>query len=132
MPNPRRPAPQIEIWRSEVSRSFTPTEQVYTSPPISLPSFWKKILRRSFISSPLSLNKNSKAEGQNGDRTEMYDKGAGVHEGDRERESSLQFGSEESEDDVLRERRERLERAARLLRSGGKEKKEEEGRRDGG
>ena len=55
-------------------------------------------------------------------KTEMYEQageGLRVPEGERERGSSMEIGSfGESEVGGLRERRERLERAARLLNGG--------------
>jgi hypothetical protein len=127
---------RIEVWRKEVSASttsFTPTETKYIAPVIRQPSFWKKVLKKR--SRPSIRVEETKREGQNV-RTEMYDgreKGEGEGalrvpgDGDGERErsrggSSMEICSVESEMNGLKERRERLERAARLL--NGEAKKE--------
>jgi hypothetical protein len=145
LPKPKSPN-RIEVWRKEVSASttsFTPTEAEYIAPVIRQPSFWKKVLKKR--SRPSIRVEETKREGQNV-RTEMYDgreKGEGdaglrvPGNGDGERErsrggSSMEICSVESEMDGLKEKRERLERAARLLNG---EAKKEGGRRkqdDGG
>jgi hypothetical protein len=109
---------------------------------IRQPSFWKKVLKtRSW---PSIRVEETKREAQNV-RTEMYDgreKGEGdgglrvPGDGDGERErsrggSSMEICSVESEMNGLKERRERLERAARLLngepRKEGGSKKQDDG-----
>jgi hypothetical protein len=141
LPKPKSPN-RIEVWRKEVSASttsFTPTEAEYIAPVIRQPSFWKKVLKnRSRPSIRVEEAKRKvEDEGQNV-RTEMYDgreKGDGEGglrvpgdgDGDDRGGSSMEIGSVESEMNGLKERRERLERAARLL--DGEAKKE--GRRQG-
>jgi hypothetical protein len=138
LPKPKSPS-RIEVWRKEVSASttsFTPTEAEYIAPVIRQPSFWKKVLKKR---SRHSIRvEETKREGQNV-RTEMYDgrergegegglrvPGDGDGERERSRGSSMEICSVESEMDGLKERRERLERAARLLNG---EAKKEGGRR---
>ncbi|KAE8446933.1 hypothetical protein EG329_011564 [Mollisiaceae sp. DMI_Dod_QoI] len=98
--------------------------------------------RRSKIAT--KLKGKSAVEEVEGGRTEMYDrtpsprrKGSVQIPGEEERGSSMEVGSEncdvESEVAGLKERRERLERAARLLSDDArrKEKSRKEGRADG-
>jgi hypothetical protein len=144
LPKPKSPN-RIEVWRKEVSASttsFTPTKAEYIAPVIRQPSFWKKVLKKR--SRPSIRVEETKQEGQNV-RTEMYDgreRGEGdgglrvPGDGDGERErsrggSSMEICSVESEMNGLKERRERLERAARLLngeaKKGGSKKQDDNG-----
>jgi hypothetical protein len=129
----------IEVWRHEVSASFTPTEGEYLAPPIRQPSFWKKILRRDSRSSHSGTAARSKNqnEAKDGEKTEMYDPGEKQDEGLLVPElegvmaragSSMEIGSAGSELGGLRERRERLERAAKLLSGSGSSNEDGKGR----
>lgn len=142
LPKPKSPG-RIEVWRHEVSASFTPSESEYLAPPIRQPSFWKKILRRD--SKSLSAGGASKlknrSEGKDSVKTEMYDpRGKEAEDGLRVpeqevelgRESSMEIGSGESELGGLRERRERLERAAKLLNGSGKANEDKDQKKTGG
>jgi hypothetical protein len=136
IPKPKSPT-RIEVWRHEVAStaSFTPSETEYLAPPIRQPSFWKKVLRRDSKSSNRDSARRSKSQGEVKDsaKTEMYDPAEKEDEGQRVPEqegemaregSSMEIGSAESELGGLRERRERLERAAKLLNESGKGKQE--------
>lgn len=128
-----KPPARIDIWRHEVSlasTSFTPSESEYLAPPIRPPPFWKKILRRDSKSSGAGGAARSKYhdDGKESVKTEMYDPeekqaddGLMVSDqvGDIGKESSMDMASAESELGGLRERRERLERAAKLLSGVG-------------
>jgi hypothetical protein len=141
---PKSPA-RIEVWRHEVSAStapFTPSESAYLAPPIRQPSFWKKILRRDSKSSGSGSASKSRNQdyGKDSVKTEMYEPGekeaddrlrVPEQEVELGRDSSMEIGSGESELGGLRERRERLERAAKLLNWGGKGK-EDKGRKEAG
>jgi hypothetical protein len=142
IPKPKSPT-RIEVWRHEVasSASFTPSESGYLAPPIRKPSFWKKILRRNSNSSNFGTGRRSKSYGDGKDsvKTEMYDPVEKEEEGLRVSEqagetrrggSSMEIGSAESELGGLRERRDRLERAAKLLNGSGKGK-DADGTRNG-
>lgn len=74
-------------------------------------------------------------------KTEMYEPGekeaddrlrVPEQEGELGRESSMEIGSGESELGGLRDRRERLERAAKLLNWGGKGKEDKDRKEAGG
>ncbi|KAE9381513.1 hypothetical protein N431DRAFT_425086 [Stipitochalara longipes BDJ] len=130
LPKPKFPG-RIEIWRHEVA-SFTPTETEYLQPLIRQPSFWKKIMRRDSKSSSSGKSKlKSQGDGKDSVKTEMYeekgvDDGLRVleHGGELGRESSMEIASGESELGGFRERKERLERAAKLLNESGKGKED--------
>ncbi|RFU35162.1 hypothetical protein B7463_g1148, partial [Scytalidium lignicola] len=103
---------RIEIWRQEVADATSSQAQPGYSSDRSLAhraSFWSRILKP----------KSGKGVPEEGDRTEMYDqieddnvrKDGGNDDGDE----SLLFRSESTEPDALRKRRDRLERAARLI-----------------
>jgi hypothetical protein len=144
LPKPKSPA-RIEVWRHEVSAStasYAPSEREYLAPPIQQPSFWKKILRRDPISlgsgSTSKLKDHSDEKGSM--KTEMYEPGEkeaddGLRipeqEGELGRESSMEIGSGESEVGGLKERRERLERAAKLLNEGAKVKQDKDRKKAG-
>jgi hypothetical protein len=141
-PKPKSPG-RIEVWRHEVSNSFTPSETEYLAPPIAQPSFWKKILRRDSKSSRsegAAAKLQDHSEGKESVKTEMYDpEEKQVDEGlvvpdqgeDIGRESSMDMASADSELGGLRERRERLERAAKLLNGSGRGKERGEGKKAG-
>jgi hypothetical protein len=93
----------------------------------------KKILRRESKSSGSGSASRLKDQGDGKDsvKTEMYDpeekeadNGLRVpeQEGELGRESSMEIGSVESELGGLRERKERLQRAAKLLNGSGRGK----------
>ncbi|KAN0122462.1 hypothetical protein V8E51_000788 [Hyaloscypha variabilis] len=120
---------RIEVWRQEVA-SCTPAETELLQPPLRQPSFWKKILRRDSRSSG-SANSKLKSQGDGKESvTEMYDDGLGVPDQGREpgRDSSMEIGSGESHLGGFSERRERLEKAAKLL-DRSRKAKEEQGRK---
>jgi len=142
IPKPKSPT-RIEVWRHEVAStaSFTPSQSEYLAPPIRQPSFWKQILRREpkLSDSGTCRRSNSHGDAKDSVKTEMYDpmekedEGLGVPERDREsgREgSSMEIGSAESEAGGLRERKSRLERAAKLLNATGKGKEKGKGEAD--
>jgi len=141
---PKSPG-HIEKWRKEVSACrahFTPSESEYLAPPIQQPSFWKKILKRDSKTSGSGSNSRFKnqSDGRDSVKTKMYDPededldGLRVPEQEAElgRESSMENGSGESELGGLRQRRERLERAARLLNMDGRGKEINDRKKGGG
>jgi hypothetical protein len=139
LPKPKSPG-RIEVWRHEVA-SFTPSESQYLAPPIQQPSFWKKILRQDSKSSGSGSASRLKSQGDGKEsvKTEMYDpeeKDDGLRvpeqEGELARESSMDIGSEESDPGGLRERRERLERAAKLLNGSGRGKEDKDQKKAAG
>jgi hypothetical protein len=141
---PKSPG-RIERWRKEVSACrvhFTPSESEYLAPPIQQPSFWKKILKWDSKTSGLGSNSRFKnqSDGRDSVKTEMYDPedeeldGLRVPEQEAElgREGSMENWSGESELGGLRQRRERLERAARLLNRDGRGKEINDRKKGGG
>ena len=124
MPAKLKSPDRIEIWRQEVSLSCSAVEAAETTsfpaPVIRQPSFWKKILRRD-------STKSGKEEGKEGVvKTGMYE----AHEGLKDLGDEAPDGDEicwagssmgisaESELAGFRPRRDRLERAQRLLNHG--------------
>lgn len=143
LPKPKSPG-RIETWRKEVSACahFTPSESEYLARPIQQPSFWKKILKRDSKTSGSGSNSRFKdqSDGKDSAKTEMYnpedEEGDGLRVPEQEaelgRESSMENGSGESELGGLRQRRERLERAARLLNGDGRGKEVKDRKKGGG
>lgn len=139
-PRPKSPS-RIEVWRHEVS-ACSPSPPPLTIKP---PSFWKKILGGGRKSKSLEISNTTVSgpgkEGKDGEesvKTEMYssagsreaeDKGA---KGDGDGSSmDLEGGSDGGIGGALRGRAERLERARRLLESGGGKGGEGKGDGDG-
>lgn len=108
-------ASRIEIWRDEVSAEINRASSGTTIRP---PKSWEKILRRR---SQIDSGRRSRKEKDAQLKTGMYDSVGSIDEmnGERNSGSSMDLGSGESDLGAFRERRERLERAARLLNRGG-------------
>jgi len=113
---------RIEIWRQEVSdatASPQPQQQDETSDRSDIPRsrFWSKLLKP----------KSGKTQPEENSRTEMYESEDRATErknvANDDHDESLQLKSESTEPDALRKRKERLERAARLIMAsnGGNE-----------
>jgi hypothetical protein len=143
LPKPKSPG-RIQIWRDEVACAhFTPSESEYLAPPIQQPSFWRKILKRDpkIPGSGSTSRFKIQGDGKDSVKTEMYDPedkegdaGLRVPEQEAElgREGSMENWSGESELGGLRQRRERLERAARLLNRDGRGKEINDRKKGGG
>jgi hypothetical protein len=121
MPAPKSPT-RINIWRHEVSSCASATDLPSPQKPKSRqPSIFKRILKRR-ARAPDGDNANQKGEKEQ--KTEMYDGGrdeTGERRSQEDADSSMALGSGESDvvNEGLRARKERLERAARLLNGNG-------------
>jgi len=105
--------PKIEIWRHEVAQAINSPANLDTMQ--KGPGFWTKLLK---------IRQNRERD-QGATHTDMYNVGSGGKGcnagtgdgGENEEEYSMARGSEQSELSVLVARKERLERAARLLKA---------------
>lgn len=127
MPPKLKSPDRIEIWRQEVSLSLSAVEATegpaFPTPVGRRSSLWRKILRRD----------SSKSGKENGKedmvKTGMYDGKEGLKDlGDEPGEDDVWAGSSmgisaESELAGFGQRKERLERAARLLQHGSGKRK---------